>query len=67
MKLVVLRALDVAKAVFQLLKVKLCWYNKMVAEILGCMLKLRSTKAKPEKLTHRLSILMMLFFCQRCC
>ena len=67
MKLVVLSALDVAKTVFQLLKVELCWSNKMFAETSGCMLKVGSNKAKPKKLTHRLSILMMLFFCQRCC
>ena len=61
MKLVMLSAFDVAKAVFQLLKIKLCWSDEMLAEISGCMLKTRSNKAKPKKLTHRLSMLMMLF------
>ena len=65
MKLIVLSALDVVKTVFQLLKIELCWCNKMFAEISGCMLKIGSNKAKPKKLTHRLSILMMLFSCQR--
>ena len=67
MKLVVLSALDVSKTVFELLKVKLCWCNQMFAKIACCMLEIWSNKAKPKKLTNRLSILMMLFFCQRCC
>ena len=67
MKLVMLSALDVSKTVFELLKIKLCWGNKMFAEISGCMLKIGSNKAKPKKLSHRLSVLIMLFFCQRRC
>ena len=67
MKLVMLSALDVSKTMFELLKVELCWCNKMFAKISGCMLKIRSNKAKPEKLTNRLSILMMLSLYQRCC
>ena len=67
MKLIVLSALDVTKTVFELWKIKLCWCNKMFAKISCCMLKIWSNKAKPKKLTNRLSILMMLLFCQRCC
>ena len=61
MKLKMLSALDVAKTVFQLLKIKLCWSNKMLAEITGCMLKIGSNKAKTKKLPRRLAVLMMLF------
>ena len=64
---IMLSALDVPKTVSELLKVNLCWCDKMFAEISGCMLKIRSNKAEPKKLTYRLSVLMMLFFCQRCC
>ena len=42
MNLIMLSTLDVAKAVFQLLKIKLCWSNNMFAEISGCMLKIGS-------------------------
>ena len=62
MKLVMLSALHVAKTVFELLKVQLGWCNKMFVEVSCCMLKIWSNKAKPKKLTNRLSILMMLFF-----
>ena len=65
MKLIMLSAHDVSKTMFELLRIKLCWGNKMFAEISGCMLKIWSNKAKPKKLTQRLSVLMMLFFCQR--
>ena len=67
MKLVMLSALDTAKTTFELLKVKVCCLNKMVAEISDCMLKIGLDKAKSKKLPHRLSVLMMLFFCQRRC
>ena len=67
MKLVMLSALDVSRTMFELLKVKLCWCNKMLAEVSCCMLKIWSNKAKPKKLTNRLSTLTMLFICQRCC
>ena len=64
---IMLSALDILQTVFQLLKIKLCWANRVLVENACCMLKIWANKSKPKKLSHRLTVLMMLFFCQRQC